>query len=523
MIPVFLQVLPLLSGVMFAVDQIPVKWQWILAFNPMTSVIAGWRWARARRAPARTWARSPSASPSPACCSSSGSPPSARRSRTSRTRSDVGRDRGRLALEEVPPRRVPGGLRDAARDARPRGEAAHAAGAPSRRRRRSGRCGTSRSTCPRGRCSASSDATAPGKSTLLKILTRITAPTAGRAEIRGRVGSLLEVGTGFHPELTGRENIYLNGAILGMKRREIEQRFDDIVEFSGVEKFIDTPVKRYSSGMYVRLAFAVAAHLEPEILLVDEVLAVGDAEFQRRCLGRMEEIGEHRAAPCCSSPTTCRRSRSSATARSCSTAAASSATGRARRSSRTTCRQAARRRLRAHVAGRTTRRVTTSCASARSVSWTTTARRRTSSTSAGPSGSRSGSRCSRQGEPLFPKIKVHDRTAGVAFNAMDIDPRWQRAVRARRLRRDRVDPREPAERGLGQRRRGGLLASTRRSSTTTLPCTRPCRSTCTTRARATRRAASSPASGAGSSGRSSSGRASAHDATSQQRTTVERF
>ena len=130
-----------------------------------------------------------------------------------------------------------------------------------------------------------------GKSTLLKILTRIAAPTAGRAEIRGRVGSLLEVGTGFNQELTGRENVYLNGAILGMKRREIEQRFDDIVEFSGVEKFIDTPVKRYSSGMYVRLAFAVAAHLEPEILLVDEVLSVGDAEFQRRCLGRMEELG----------------------------------------------------------------------------------------------------------------------------------------------------------------------------------------------------------------------------------------
>jgi lipopolysaccharide transport system ATP-binding protein len=130
-----------------------------------------------------------------------------------------------------------------------------------------------------------------GKSTLLKVLTRITTPTSGRIEIRGRVGSLLEVGTGFHPELTGRENIYLNGAILGMKRREIEQRFDAMVEFSGVEKFIDTPVKRYSSGMYVRLAFSVAAHLEPEIMLVDEVLSVGDAEFQRRCLGRMEELG----------------------------------------------------------------------------------------------------------------------------------------------------------------------------------------------------------------------------------------
>jgi lipopolysaccharide transport system ATP-binding protein len=131
-----------------------------------------------------------------------------------------------------------------------------------------------------------------GKSTLLKVLTRITAPTTGRAEIRGRVGSLLEVGTGFHPELTGRENVYLNGAVLGMKRREIQRKFDDIVEFSGIGQFLDTPVKRYSSGMYVRLAFSVAAHLEPEILLVDEVLAVGDAEFQRRCLGRMEDFGE---------------------------------------------------------------------------------------------------------------------------------------------------------------------------------------------------------------------------------------
>jgi lipopolysaccharide transport system ATP-binding protein len=131
-----------------------------------------------------------------------------------------------------------------------------------------------------------------GKSTLLRILTRITSPTRGEAEIRGRVGSLLEVGTGFHPELTGRENVYLNGAILGMKRREITGKFDDIVEFAGVERFIDTPVKRYSSGMYVRLAFSVAAHLEPEILLVDEVLAVGDAEFQQRCLGRMEAFGE---------------------------------------------------------------------------------------------------------------------------------------------------------------------------------------------------------------------------------------
>jgi lipopolysaccharide transport system ATP-binding protein len=131
-----------------------------------------------------------------------------------------------------------------------------------------------------------------GKSTLLKILSRITEPTEGSAEIHGRIASLLEVGTGFHPELTGRENIYLNGAILGMKRFEINRKFDEIVEFSEIGRFIDTPVKHYSSGMYVRLAFAVAAHLEPEILLVDEVLAVGDARFQKKCLGKMEEVGQ---------------------------------------------------------------------------------------------------------------------------------------------------------------------------------------------------------------------------------------
>lgn len=132
-----------------------------------------------------------------------------------------------------------------------------------------------------------------GKSTLLKILSRIIEPTKGRVEIRGRVASLLEVGTGFHPELTGRENISLNGAILGMTRSEIKRKFDDIVGFAGVEKFLDTPVKRYSSGMYVRLAFAVAAHLEAEILVLDEVLAVGDAEFQKKCLGKMQDVAGH--------------------------------------------------------------------------------------------------------------------------------------------------------------------------------------------------------------------------------------
>ena len=132
-----------------------------------------------------------------------------------------------------------------------------------------------------------------GKSTLLKVLSRITAPTTGRAVIEGRIGSLLEVGTGFHPELTGRENIYLNGSVLGMSRREIDRKFDEIVAFADVERFLDTPVKRYSSGMFVRLGFAVAAHLEPEILVVDEVLAVGDAAFQKRCLGKMKDVSQH--------------------------------------------------------------------------------------------------------------------------------------------------------------------------------------------------------------------------------------
>jgi lipopolysaccharide transport system ATP-binding protein len=132
-----------------------------------------------------------------------------------------------------------------------------------------------------------------GKSTMLKVLSRITEPTSGEIRVRGRIASLLEVGTGFHPELSGRENIFLNGAILGMTKAEIRAKFDEIVDFAGVEQFIDTPVKRYSSGMYVRLAFAFAAHLEPEILIVDEVLAVGDAEFQKKCLGKMKDVADH--------------------------------------------------------------------------------------------------------------------------------------------------------------------------------------------------------------------------------------
>jgi lipopolysaccharide transport system ATP-binding protein len=132
-----------------------------------------------------------------------------------------------------------------------------------------------------------------GKSTLLKILSQVTAPTSGEIKIKGRIASLLEVGTGFHPELTGRENVFLNGAILGMTKAEIRRKFDEIVAFSGIEEFIDTPVKRYSSGMYVRLAFAVAAHLEPEILIVDEVLAVGDADFQKKCMGKMQDVSKN--------------------------------------------------------------------------------------------------------------------------------------------------------------------------------------------------------------------------------------
>ena len=170
-----------------------------------------------------------------------------------------------------------------------------------RRRTRSGRCKDVSFEVKRGEVVGIIGRNGAGKSTLLKILSRITEPTDGCAEIHGRVGSLLEVGTGFHPELTGRENIYLNGAILGMKRREIDRKFDEIVAFAEIEQFIDTPVKHYSSGMYVRLAFAVAAHLEPEILIVDEVLAVGDAAFQKKCLGKMGEVAQ-KGEPCFRQP-----------------------------------------------------------------------------------------------------------------------------------------------------------------------------------------------------------------------------
>ena len=160
-----------------------------------------------------------------------------------------------------------------------------------------------------------------GKSTLLKLLSKVTKPTTGSFKVSGRIASLLEVGTGFNPEMTGRENIFLNGAILGMRRDEIKRKFDEIVAFSGVERYVDTPVKRYSSGMYVRLAFAVAAHLESEILIVDEVLAVGDAEFQKKCLGKMKSV-KAMAGPFCSSATTWRPCVRFATKESCWTAAA---------------------------------------------------------------------------------------------------------------------------------------------------------------------------------------------------------
>ncbi len=147
-------------------------------------------------------------------------------------------------------------------------------------------------TIPAGQITGVIGRNGAGKSTLLKVLSRITSPTSGRVEIRGRVASLLEVGSGFHPELTGRENIYMNASILGMRRTEVNRKLDDIVQFAEVERFLDTPVKRYSSGMYVRLAFSVAAHVEPDVLLVDEVLAVGDAKFQQRCIGKMSEVGK---------------------------------------------------------------------------------------------------------------------------------------------------------------------------------------------------------------------------------------
>jgi lipopolysaccharide transport system ATP-binding protein len=262
-----------------------------------------------------------------------------------------------------------------------------------------------------------------GKSTLLKILTRITTPTEGRATLSGHVGSLLEVGTGFHPELTGRENVYLNGSVLGMKRREITRKFDEIVDFAGVNAFIDTPVKRYSSGMSVRLAFAVAAHLEPEILLVDEVLAVGDAEFQRRCLGRMEELSDtgrtlifvsHQMQ---SISQLCDRALQLSGGRIVDDGPAGDVVARYLQT----------------VTGSESEIIWPELETAPGSKW---ARLRSvrvvsedGSTSSAidvrePIGIEIGFTVLLPNVPLFPKIKVYDRDGNVAFNAMDTSPRW---------------------------------------------------------------------------------------------------
>jgi len=262
-----------------------------------------------------------------------------------------------------------------------------------------------------------------GKSTLLKILTRITTPTSGRATIRGRVGSLLEVGTGFHPELTGRENVFLNGSVLGMKQREIQRKFSEIVEFAGVETFIDTPVKRYSSGMSVRLAFAVAAHLEPEILLVDEVLAVGDAEFQRRCLGRMEDMSDagrtvlfvshnmQAVTQLCDRALLLDHGQTVLDGPSNEVVAHYLQSGHGSGSSREWPDLAA-------APGNDLVRLR----SARviqddEVAGSVDVRR--------PVGIEIGFSVLRLGEPVLPKIKLYDRDGDVAFNALDTSPRWR--------------------------------------------------------------------------------------------------
>jgi lipopolysaccharide transport system ATP-binding protein len=262
-----------------------------------------------------------------------------------------------------------------------------------------------------------------GKSTLLKILTRITTPTEGQATIRGRVGSLLEVGTGFHPELTGRENVYLNGAVLGMKRREIARKFSEIIEFSGVENFIDTPVKRYSSGMSVRLAFAVAAHLEPEILLVDEVLAVGDAEFQRRCLGRMEDLSQsgrtvlfvshnmQAVAQLCSRAIWLERGQTMEDGPSSDVVASYLQAGHGSGSLREW-------RDLETAPGNDLARLRSVRAVLEDGSLADAVDVRK------PVGIEIGFTVLRYGEPVFPKMKVYNGRGEVAFNAMDTSPRW---------------------------------------------------------------------------------------------------
>jgi lipopolysaccharide transport system ATP-binding protein len=261
-----------------------------------------------------------------------------------------------------------------------------------------------------------------GKSTLLKVLTRIVSPTEGRAEIRGRVGSLLEVGTGFHPELTGRENVFLNGSILGMRQREIVSKFDEIVDFAGVGPFLDTPVKRYSSGMSVRLAFAVAAHLEPEILLVDEVLAVGDAEFQRRCLGRMEDLSESGRTVVFVSH------QMQAVAQLCDRALWLDH-GRVEREGPAS--DVVAEYLQAGY-GAGSRREWSDGATApgndlvrlRSVRVVQGGEERGAVDVREPVGVEIRIEVLRPGEPIFPKIKVYDSRGDVAFNAMDTSARW---------------------------------------------------------------------------------------------------
>ena len=261
-----------------------------------------------------------------------------------------------------------------------------------------------------------------GKSTLLKLLSRITEPSEGEILMYGRVGALLEVGTGFHPELTGRENVYLNGAVLGMKRREIQRKFDDIVEFSGIDQFLDTPVKRYSSGMYVRLAFSVAAHLEPEILLVDEVLAVGDAEFQRRCLGRMEDFGEsgrtvifvshnmQTIAQLCDRAVLLDRGQVVADGPSADIVAQylQSVHGSASYQTWDPDEAPADDLVRMRF-------VRVVDADGRTVEAVDVRQ---------PVGIEIGFTVLREGVPVLPKIKVYDKNGDVAFNAMDVDPRW---------------------------------------------------------------------------------------------------
>jgi lipopolysaccharide transport system ATP-binding protein len=263
-----------------------------------------------------------------------------------------------------------------------------------------------------------------GKSTLLKILTQITAPTTGQAVIRGRVGSLLEVGTGFHPELTGRENVYLNGAILGMGRREITRKMPEIVDFAGVSTFMDTPVKRYSSGMYVRLAFSVAAHLEPEILLVDEVLSVGDAEFQRRSLGRMEEFSRSGRTVVFVSH------QMQAIARLCDRAIQLDG-GRIVRDG--TAEDVVANYLQA-VAGTPSRRVWADDDPSAGGKWARLRQVRVvdedgrladSTDIRSPVGIEISFRILRDDVPLFPKIKVYDREGDTAFNALDTGAEWE--------------------------------------------------------------------------------------------------